>query len=543
MKKLLPALLALVILGGSGLAALKIHQGTTEAAPKEEEGHEEEAAARPVRAVVAHLGAAGETLHVTGTLQALPNGEAKVAAQVAGRLERVLVRTGQQVQAGDLLAVVSRSDLAAATRQAQAGVREAEREVDALRAERGVKARALPLEEQKAKADVAAAEAHLALLRAGSRAEQIEQAEAAVQTAQADLDRLRAGNRPQEIAQAEAAVRDARANRDALQKDLTRKRALLEKGIVAAKDVERADADLATAQANLEQKQEALSLVRAGSRPEEIRAQENRLREAQALLRQTKAGSRPEEIREGEAALAAANSGLEQARAAREELKALDQRIASAEARVEAARQQTAAARDTAARTELRAPISGTVTEVIARSGEGVSEQSPVVRILNTSAYRAVLEVPASQRAAARTGTAVEIHAPGLPGSRFSGVIRTLLSEANGETGFLPAEVWISDPQHRLAQGMAVDATIRTTGGGQHLFVPSRALFSREGERYVYRIESGKEHSEAHEQQVEVGQERGEETEVVRGLHAGDRVVADGSLSLADGAPVTVEPR
>jgi hypothetical protein len=45
-----------------------------------------------------------------------------------------------------------------------------------------------------------------------------------------------------------------------------------------------------------------------------------------------------------------------------------------------------------------------------------------------------------------------------------------------------------------------------------------------------------------HEQPVEIGREQGEETEVLKGLAKGDRVVRDGSLSLADGAKVTVIP-
>lgn len=536
MKKLIPVLLAALILGGSGVAALKIHQSAPTEAREEE--HEEEAPAREVEAVTVHRGSLEDALRVTGTLQPLPEGEAKVAAQVSGRLERVFVRTGQRVKAGELLATVSRTDLQALAQQSEAGVREAEREVDALRAERETRARNLPLQEQKAEADLAAAEAHLALLRAGSRPEEVERAEAAVQAEQAELDRLRAGSRPQEVAQAEAAVRDARANRDALQKDAARKRSLYEKGIVAAKEAERAEADLAAGQANLEQKEQALSLAKAGSRPEEIRAQENRVKEAQAQLRQARAGNRPEEIREAEAALIGARTAVEQARASRAELRALDDRIASARARVDAARQQTRAARVTAGRTEIRAPIAGVVTQLLARSGEGVSEQSPVAQILNTTAYRAVLEIPASHRAEAQPGTPVEVRVPGLAGSRFNGSIRTLLAAANTETGFLPAEVWISDPQHRLAQGMAVDAVLRRSHAGSGLFVPSRALFAREGEQYVYVIRG----DEAHEQAVEVGIERGEETEITKGLREGDRVVRDGSLSLADGAKVTVAP-
>jgi HlyD family secretion protein len=399
------------------------------------------------------------------------------------------VRPGQGVRAGDLLATVSRPELHAQARQAEAGVLEAEREVDALRAERDTRAQALPLQERRAQADLRAAEARLALVRAGSRPEEIERAESSLQAAQAELERLKAGARPQEIAQAEAAVRDARANRDALQKDAARKRALVEKGIAAQKELERAEADLAAAQAGLETKEQALDLLKAGFRPEEIRAQESRVREVQAQVRQARAGSRPEEIREAEAAVAAAEAALDQAKAARSELRALESRLHSADARAAAAHEQARAARETAARTAVRAPLGGVVVQVLANPGDGVSEQSPVAVILNRSAFRAVLEVPAAHRAAAAPGTLAEISVPGLPGVRFAGVVRALVAQANPETGSVPAEVWITDPGHRLAEGMAVNAQLRGRRADRRLFVPASALFAREGEHFVYRLE------------------------------------------------------
>src|SRR5205823_8676509 len=103
----------------------------------------------------------------------------------------------------------------------------------------------------------------------------------------------------------------------------------------------------------------------------------------------------------------------------------------------------------------------------------------------------------------------------------------------------LPAEVWISDPQHRLAEGMPVNARLFARRVDRRLFVPTSALFDREGERFVYRVEG----DTAHEQSVQTGAEQGDETEILKGLREGDRVVRDGSLSLADGAKVKPQCR
>jgi multidrug resistance efflux pump len=63
----------------------------------------------------------------------------------------------------------------------------------------------------RAKAQVEAARAHLKLLRAGSRQEDIDEAAAEMKRAQANLELLLAGTRPEDIAAAEARVLEMRA--------------------------------------------------------------------------------------------------------------------------------------------------------------------------------------------------------------------------------------------------------------------------------------------------------------------------------------------
>lgn len=530
------ALGSCVILAAGIALALRVGAPAPHAEEKEE--HKPEAEPLPVSMATVHSASTADVVPVTGTLRSLPNGESRVAAQVSGRVQRVLVQPGQSVAMGALLVTINRPDLGALVRGAEAGLREAEHEVTALHSERTTRSQTLMLQERRAAANREAARSHLELLRAGSRPEEIAQAEAGLQAAEADLERLRNGSRPQEIAQAEAMVRDARANRTALQKDAARKSTLFEQGIVAARDVERSAADLAAAESTLETRLQALSLLRAGTRPEEIRVQEQRVREAQATLQLVRAGRRSEEIREGEAAVVAADADLAQARAAREEVRSLDQRLRSAAARVDAAREQLRIARATAARVEVRSPLGGEVAQVLVGPGDGVTEQGPVVVIRNRDAYRAVLDVPPARRGAAAPGTPAEIHVAGLPDAGLRGTVRSLLGTASPETGLLTAEVWLTDPGHRLAEGMAVQARLLPRGRARRLLVPTSAVLAREGESFVYRIVD----DEVHQQTVELGREHGTDTEIVRGLSEGDHIVRDGSLSLADGTAVVARP-
>ena len=102
-------------------------------------------------------------------------------------------------------------------------------------------------------------------------------AEAQVATARAELEKRRNGNRPQEIAQAEAAVAVRRADMVRTREAFQRRRALVATGAVSQSVFEAAEAEYLAAEAQLRAAEEALALLRAGSRVEDIAAAEAQL--------------------------------------------------------------------------------------------------------------------------------------------------------------------------------------------------------------------------------------------------------------------------
>jgi HlyD family secretion protein len=112
-------------------------------------------------------------------------------------------------------------------------------------------------------------------------------AEAAVAAQQAVVARLRHGTRPQEIDQARANVQAAEAEQLNARRQYDRLTALagkLQGRAVSKQDVENAQAALATASARLQVNRRALALAEAGPRQEDIDQAEAQLRSSQALL-------------------------------------------------------------------------------------------------------------------------------------------------------------------------------------------------------------------------------------------------------------------
>lgn len=165
----------------------------------------------------------------SGTIEAI---EVNVASKVTGEILEMAVGEGTRVKPGDKLALVDHATLDIQLRQAEAGVQ--------------------------------LAEAQLALLVKGARAEDIRQAEAALE-------------------QAEASFKVA-------EDDAKRMRNLAKTGSITPKVLDDSEARLTVAAAQRSAAVEALNKIRRLARPEEIRAAEARLAQARAavdLLRKT----------------------------------------------------------------------------------------------------------------------------------------------------------------------------------------------------------------------------------------------------------------
>jgi len=166
--------------------------------------------------------------------------EVRVAAEVGGRLLEVKIAEGDRVAAGDLIARVDTSDVEIAIKRAEA--------------------------------DRDQAGAQLALLRAGSRPEDIRQATSQLQSSQSE-------------------VRGAQAELDAAAADLERFEGLLRvnAGSVKQRDDARTRRDVAQARVRAAQERaqaaaDGLARVRAGARPQEIDAARARVASAEAQV-------------------------------------------------------------------------------------------------------------------------------------------------------------------------------------------------------------------------------------------------------------------
>ncbi len=173
-------------------------------------------------------------------------------------------------------------------------------------------------------------------------------------------------------------------------------------------------------------------------------------------------------------------------------------------------------------RSLLTAPIAGVVTELLVREGMTVMAGAPMFRINGTATVWAQGEVPESQAALLRPGAKVLATSPALPGQRFSGRVQAILPEVDAATRTIKARLELANPGARLVPGMFVQMAFSDMRAAKVLVVPTEAVIQT-GTRSVVML--AQEDGRFRPVDVETGMETGGQTEVRKGLKAGQRVV------------------
>jgi Cu(I)/Ag(I) efflux system membrane fusion protein len=162
------------------------------------------------------------------------------------------------------------------------------------------------------------------------------------------------------------------------------------------------------------------------------------------------------------------------------------------------------------------------VVELMAREGMTVMPGATLFRINGLGRVWANAEVPESQAALVRPGTKVQAHSAAAPGTALRGTVQALVPEVNATTRTLKARVELPNPGNVLVPGMFVNMQFMDMRAQKSLLIPTEAVIQT-GKRVVVMLAEDK--GKFRPVAVETGIESNGQTEIKRGLQAGQRVV------------------
>ena len=181
----------------------------------------------------------------------------------------------------------------------------------------------------------------------------------------------------------------------------------------------------------------------------------------------------------------------------------------------------------TRARVTLHSPISGVIAELGVREGMTVTPGASLFKIVDLSTVWVNAEVPESQAAWLRPGSAVEARVAAYPEMAFEGRVGAILPELTTATRTLRARIELKNPESRLKPGMFATLVFRGARGKDSVLVPSEAVI-RTGSRDLVILALGE--GKFRSVPVEVGVEAGGQSEIRKGVQGGDSVVLSGQF-------------
>ena len=175
----------------------------------------------------------------------------------------------------------------------------------------------------------------------------------------------------------------------------------------------------------------------------------------------------------------------------------------------------------------LSAPISGVIAELGVREGSTVMPGATLFRIVDLSTVWVIAEVPETQASWVTPGAKVAARVQAYPERAFEGRVGALLPEVSAATRTVRTRIELANPDSLLKPGMYATIVFQQGTKRESVLVPTEAVI-RSGARDVVIVALGDGKFRA--AQVEVGSESGGQSEIRKGLQAGDQVVLSGQF-------------
>jgi RND family efflux transporter MFP subunit len=211
--------------------------------------------------------------------------------------------------------------------------------------------------------------------------------------------------------------------------------------------------------------------------------------------------------------------------------------VVLAEAQLAQARSAADAAAKRLRDTSIRVPVSGSIQRKFVNVGSYVEPPTLVASIVDNRQLELESPVPAAYLGQVRPGQRVTFRVNSFPEAVFEGQLMDLNPAVDPLTRSAKARIRVNNASGRLRAGMFAQGEILTGVRQDAIVLPVSAVYRGAGpgeSSYVYVVAGGK----AARRAVQLGRETDGRLEITAGLEAGEVVIAEQRLELAEGVAV-----
>jgi membrane fusion protein (multidrug efflux system) len=204
---------------------------------------------------------------------------------------------------------------------------------------------------------------------------------------------------------------------------------------------------------------------------------------------------------------------------------------------------QVASQAATVAKKNITAPFTGRLGVAAVNPGQYLNAGDKIVTLQALDPIYADFSLPQQALAKVAVDQSVTLHSDTYPDETFTGKITTIDPKVDSATRNVQVEATLTNAKQLLLPGMFATVLIDTGKAERYLTLPQTAITYNPYGDLVYIISADdKDKSKLAVKQsfVTLGETRGNQVAVLKGLAAGDQVVTSGGLKLQNGSQVVI---
>ena len=194
------------------------------------------------------------------------------------------------------------------------------------------------------------------------------------------------------------------------------------------------------------------------------------------------------------------------------------------------------------AKSNIRAPFSGVVDDVITEQGNVVAAgQTPLIRIVNLNDMYIETDVPEDYITTVTNGKDVEVMFPVL-GKKIDAKIRQTGNVINPANRTFKVEIAVPNKDKTIKPNLTARLKLNDYTNDNAILIPQSIISENaDGEQYIYILDK-KDGGKATAKQliIETGKTQGDQIEILSGLKVDDEIVKEGARSIKDGQTVKI---
>lgn len=211
--------------------------------------------------------------------------------------------------------------------------------------------------------------------------------------------------------------------------------------------------------------------------------------------------------------------------------------VALAQAQLDQARALLEVSRKKLRDCSIKAPVSGEIQKKYVNPGAYVEGPTQLFSIVDNANLELESPVASADLAPLRIGQRATFTVNSYPGVMFEGRVEQINPALETDSRSARVRIRVNNAAGKLKAGMFAQGEVLTGMDSQAIVIPATAVYRDDRsakDSFVFVVENDK----AVRRAVKIGRERGADLEITAGLRAGDKLVAEQSIELAEGVRV-----